>query len=179
MGGVIEVQSTLNALLQGSLTLTVGSPTESILPFSDWIVALTKINATATDEGYIDQFFSASANFEGDVSATVSLLEPFSFDGMPTPSFTGTLDTFAIDFFAYEKPKPTFDLTIDGLPNIGNVKDLSFSDVIDILGSALEFLVGDPDVDDVTTCSGGLLGTEISGQNVFTYQLPGKFDRLF
>lgn len=46
--------------------------------------------------------------------------------------------------------------------------------MVAILADALEWLVGDPDDGhSVESCSGGLLGKEIGGVNVFTYQVPG------
>ena len=58
-------------------------------------------------------------------------------------------------------------------PNFGDIKNLSFGDIIKFMNLVLEFLIGDRDAgDSVETCSGGLLGKSIFGVNVFTYKIP-------
>lgn len=63
------------------------------------------------------------------------------------------------------------------LPSVGNIRNLSFTDVVELLQLALEFLVGDTEVDSVESCSGGLLGLEVDNEPIFTYKLPGKLWR--
>lgn len=38
--------------------------------------------------------------------------------------------------------------------------------------SSLGFLIGEEEGDSVESCSGGLLGTELFGENIFTYKIP-------
>ena len=53
-------------------------------------------------------------------------------------------------------------------PNFGDLRNLSLKDVIRLLQQALGLLVGEGDDDTVESCSGGLLGKKIGGNNVFT-----------
>lgn len=68
----------------------------------------------------------------------------------------------------------SFDTEID-LPAIGDIRNLSFGDVVRLLKQALDFLVGTGENDSVESCSGGLLGKELFGENVFTYKIRKYF----
>jgi hypothetical protein len=61
------------------------------------------------------------------------------------------------------------------MPGFGAAKNLSFRDIVDLLVQSMEFLVGGGSDDAVDSCSGGLLGRQILGVNVFTYQIPGEY----
>lgn len=170
VGGVIAVNSSLGAALSGSVNVSVG---DDFIPAGDWIVALTKIFGDASTEGYRAGFLTANASFDGNFSASVQALKPFDFARV---NATGQfLEPFAIDFLNVNasKLRPNVTFVVD-LPKIGNLRDMTFKDVIEPLQLALEFLVGADDGDSVETCSGGLLGLEIGGSSVFTYQIPGK-----
>ena len=41
-----------------------------------------------------------------------------------------------------------------------------------MIQSSLGFLIGEEEGDTVDSCSGGLLGKEIFGENIFTYKIP-------
>jgi len=162
VGGVIEVTATLYGVLSGNLTLSLG--TEEMLSFSTWLIALTNVFNT-NSSGHINGFFEASATFDGSFNAVVAPKAPFDFLGIASAS-GGFAEPYVIDFLGNTSyPNITFDVVIDG---IGDVRKLSFAQVVAILSDALEFLVGDADDDSVDSCSGGFLGKE-----EFTYQLPG------
>jgi hypothetical protein len=172
IGGVIEATAGITADFTGSLVLVVNPKDKfGYVSFSKWLRDITGI-ATANRTEF---FFNASAIFDGNIHGVASAGAPFS--GL-TKEFDGTMDTLFIDFLKLNVPTgstpniPRFNVTVD-LPTIGNVKDLSFSDVVDILSLALDFLVGE-DGGDVKSCSGGLLGTEINNEKVFQFQIPGE-----
>lgn len=124
-------------------------------------------------EGYIPNFFQATASFSGDITADVVASEPFQ--DIQLPSVTGTLKEFVLDLGAdldeAKKKLPDFDFDIN-LPNFGGVKNLGFKDIIKVLDRALDFLIGQGSVED---CSDGLLGTELGGEKLFLKPLPSKF----
>jgi hypothetical protein len=172
IGGVIEATAGVTADFTGSLVLVVNPKDKfGYVSFSEWLRGITGI----TTDDRIEFFFEASAIFEGSIYGEASAGAPFS--GL-TAEFDGTMDTLSIDFLKLNVPtgstpnKPSFNVKVD-LPTIGNVKDLSFSDVVDILSLALDFLVGE-NGGDVQSCSGGLLGTEINNEKVFQFQIPGE-----
>ena len=173
VGEVIEVEAGLSANLTGDLSLNITVPkTDELLPFQDWIVAITKVNHTDS-VGHISDFFRANATFTGGVNASISLKEPFSLSGDPF-TVNGTLDEYTIKFRGdpfLNRPKFTLE---PKFPNIGNVSKLSFDDVLDVLEIALEFLIGDPEESSVQSCDAGLLGLEVFGKNIFAERLPGK-----
>ena len=45
-------------------------------------------------------------------------------------------------------------------------------EIIKLLKIALEILIGDGEDDSVDSCTGGLLGKEVFGKNIFTYKIP-------
>ena len=82
--------------------------------------------------------------------------KPFTLDLLDTSALT-------------TKPDVAFEI---GLPNFGDLRNLGFKDVIKLLQQAMEFLVGDNEGDTVETCSGGLLGKELFGTNLFVKKIP-------
>jgi hypothetical protein len=174
VGNVIEVTADLFGEITGNLTLNLG--TGDLLPFGDWLIALTNIfDETNSTGGYVPGFFTADAVFEASFNATVEPSSPFNILGsaFAEGSFT---NPFEIDFLSDETAYPniSLDVEIDGL---GDVRKLTFRQVVEILGDALELLIGSNDADSensVESCSGGLLGRKIGGVNVFTYQIPGE-----
>ena len=169
LGDVIEVTADLFGEISGVLTLSLG--TGELLPYTDWLIGLVSIfNANST--GYIADFFKAGAVFNASFNA---LVEPsFPFNLLGSADATGGFKTpFEINFLQPDEtgyPDIDFEVEIDG---IGDVRNLTFKQVIAILGEALEWLIGSSEDDSIESCSGGLLGKEIDGVNVFTYQLPG------
>ena len=175
VGGVIEVEADLHAQFGGSLTLHLG--TDEFLTFPKWLAALISIFHEKS-EGYIKEFFTPTASFEGDFTAEVEALAPFNFGSIDA---TGAFDeAFEIDFFELKntpglpRKVPNISFEVD-LPNIGGVRNLSFAQVVELLAQVLEFLIGAGADDTPTSCSGGLLGKEIGDQPVFSYQVPSKW----
>ncbi len=163
VGGVIEVTAELAGNISGYLELSLG--TGELLPFSDWLVGLINI-FDSTSEGFIPDFFEASATFDANFEASVEPSSPFNL--LATASASGGFaEPFVIDFLSknFSYPEIEFDVNIEG---IGDVRKLTFKQVVAILADVLEFLVGSGEDDGVDSCSGGLLG-----QDAFTYQLPG------
>ena len=184
VGGVIEVKAVLQAAFSGWLTLNLGMG--GFLRFSEWLAALISIFNTDSD-GYIAEFFTSTASFEGDLSAYISALAPFDF--IPPIDANGAFaEPFEIDFLfikneslpedeQVQRASPNITFEVD-LPRIGGLRNLEFRDIIELLGQVLEFLVG-AEVDQTPqSCSGGLLGMEIAGQAVFSYQVPSKWSAL-
>ena len=198
VGGVFEVGATLEADIGGTVDLTIGE--NRFLPVVDWLVAITKIFSNESAEGFIDDFLSANATFTGSFEGTVAATEPFNFGEITAKgSFA---KPFEIDFLDVNasKNRPEIDFAVScllvlyllrgcvrifrflttyavaqvDLPQIGNLRNLTFKDVIELLQMAIEFLIGDEDGDSVETCSGGLLGLEVLGKPIFVYRLPGK-----
>ncbi len=167
VGGVIEVTASLSGNITGSLSLSLG--TSDLLPFTDWLVGLINIFDTDnTSGGFIAGFFDATATFNARFDG---LVEPSSpFDWLATANATGGFaQPFEIDFLSKSFSYPDIDFEVN-IERIGDVRKLTFRQVVDILGDVLEFLVGSNDDDQVDSCSGGLLG-----QDAFTFELPGAF----
>jgi hypothetical protein len=169
--GVIEVEATMGASFGAALEVSLG--VGDLLRFQDWLVALTSVTAPET-EGYIDGFVTALAAIDGNFSVTVVAGPPFDF--LDPISVEGEFATpYVLDFLNISgSGKPNITLDID-MPNLGDIKHLSFHDVVNILVQSTEFLVGGGPDDAVDSCSGGLLGRNIFGVNVFTYQIPGEY----
>jgi hypothetical protein len=170
--GVIEVDATLGASFGAALEVSLG--VGELLKFQDWIAALTSFDDPGT-VGYIHGFVTALAAVDGNFSVTVVAGPPFDFvdpvfvEGeFATPYILNFLDISA-------SGQPNITMDID-MPNLGDIKHLSFRDVVNILDESMEFLVGGEPDDAVDSCSGGLLGRKIFGVNVFTYQIPGEYE---
>ena len=114
---------------------------------------------------------AASFTFDGDFSATVSVEDPIELSASATGKFRKpyTLDLLDLDAVKNTKPEIVFDVD---LPSFGDLRNLTFKDVIGLLQDALKFLVGEEEGDTVESCSGGLLGKEVFGEPVFTKQIP-------
>jgi hypothetical protein len=141
--------------------------------FRDWLKNIVSILTNETEVG----FFQADANFSGSITGNARAEAPFDF--LPSAYVEGVMQPLEIDFIkeglANEtagRNTPIFNLTA-GIEGIGNVKDLSFADVVKILAYALGVLVGESG-SDVEDCKDGLLGKEVFGVKAFQYQLPGK-----
>jgi hypothetical protein len=155
----------LDADFTGDLLLSLGDG--ELLPFTVWLSAtIAVLNPNST--GYIPDFMVATATFNGSFAAEVEPGLPFS-DFVPPLSVSGYfVEPYVLNFFnisASGIPNVALDVN---LPNFGDVRNLSFRDVVRILGEALKFLIGKEDVE---SCKDGLLGLD-----VFTYQIPGECD---
>ena len=162
VGGVVEVETNLSVSLFGDLSLSVGSG--DLLPFCDWLIAITSIFQPEKGPGYIDGFLNASSTFPtGNLSGKVKALPPF--DDVPEVEVGGGFVGFDVDFIGKNSSPPVM-LDIDLLASI---RDLSFADVVNSLSKAVKFVVGDGESQSVESCSGGLLGKDL-----VSYQIPSK-----
>ena len=138
VGGVIEIEAEFDASITGEIGATVGS--EEMIPFVDWLIALVNMFDDTAD-GHIDGFLDAGCEFNATMNADVSALPPFDF--VPTSSFSGEFaEPFSIDFLdtdTIQRPNITFEID---LPSIGNIRNLSFADVINIMqvGLSIKYL---------------------------------------
>lgn len=139
--------------------------------FNDWISSLKNFK-TKNNTNFIRAGFTLDGSFEVEGEVT----EPFS---VSLPSTKGSLDEpFVLDLIEMvhlreeneDLPKPSISLDLD-IPDIGDLRNLSFGDLVRILKTALEFLVGPTgDVDSqeaVESCSDGLLKDDI-----FNFRIP-------
>jgi hypothetical protein len=179
IGGVIEATADLYANLHGEVALIINPSTNNYtkhvagyMLFRDWLRNIVSILTKNRQEGFLE----IGATFGGSITGVAKAEAPFDF--LPEAAFSGEMNGLAIDFLKLNKNNtnginmPTFNLTVE-IEGIGNVKDLSFRDVVKILSYALGVLVGE-EGSDVEDCSGGLLGKEVFGVKAFQYQFPGK-----
>ena len=168
----IEVAASIDASVGGSLQFNAGSSGQ-LIPLDTWFSNIrTMLNAS--DEFHEPGFATCTLSMDGSFGASVEVREPFAidapmaFDGSFASPFS--LDVLNISAVSLTRPRIQFDID---LPNIGDIGNLSFGDVVNLLQLALEFLVGDPDQgDSVESCSGGLLGKEMFGRAVFAEKIP-------
>jgi hypothetical protein len=179
IGGVIEATADLEANLYGEVALIINPSINNYTTnaggyvlFRDWLRNIISILTDKRQEGFIE----VGATFGGSITGVAKAQEPFHL--LPEATISGVMHPLEIDFLKLGKNNtdginmPTFNLTV-GIEGIGNVKDLSFKDVVKILSFALDLLVGE-EGSSVEDCSGGLLGKEVFGVKAFQYQLPGK-----
>lgn len=158
--GVVEVTAKLEASLQLQLHLAVGD--ERFLGFSEWLAALT-----AFEDGFVEAGVTMDGEFTGSIEATY----PFDFGG-PALAHGGFATPYVLNFLDKRNPgTPDVEFEVT-LPDLGAITELSVANILDILLVSLDFLVGSADGDSVASCSGGLLGKQILGKNVFTYEIP-------
>lgn len=164
IGDVIEVSSDIGANLFGSVELSAGKAGQ-LIPVSDWLAMLIAVK-DETSEFYDPEFASASLSFDGSFNADVTV---DAFGGLSLAGIEGGFnETFTLDLLnltALNETSPNIVFEVD-IPSIGDLRNLSFKDVINLLQIALEFLVGPDEGDTVGSCTGGLLGTEIFGEPV-------------
>jgi hypothetical protein len=168
----IEVAASIDASVGGSLQFNAGSSGQ-LIPLDTWFSNIrTMLNAS--DEFHEPGFATCTLSMDGSFGASVEVREPFAidapmaFDGSFASPFS--LDVLNVSAVSLTSPQIQFDID---LPNIGDIGNLSFGDVVILLQMALEFLVGDPDQgDSVESCSGGLLGKEMFGRAVFAEKIP-------
>ena len=107
--------------------------------FNDWISSLKNLK-TKNDTNFIRAGFTLDGSFEIEGEVT----EPFS---VSLPSTKGSLDEpFVLDLIEMvhlreenaDLPKPSISLDLD-IPDIGDLRNLSFGDIVRILKTALEF----------------------------------------
>jgi hypothetical protein len=158
---VLEVTADVYAELFGQVQFSAGKRGQ-LIPFDDWLAALIAVKDSSS-EYYVIDFAVASLTLEGGIEGTVSV----EALGLSTKAI-GKLIPYKLDLLSLGGtiPKPQFVLDVN-LPKFGDLRNLSFADVINLLNQALELLVGPEDADTVESCSGGLLGHE-----VFTFKIP-------
>jgi len=168
IGGVIEATAEVNAAFNGMLDLKVNPKDRGYVGFTEWLADISAIKAETGQTG----FFQAVAKFQGSVTGSATAAAPF--DGLKA-SFRGDMATYNVDFLAANAlvNKPKFNVEVH-LPTIGNIKDMSFEDIVGLMEKSLEFLVGDEEdkAEALKSCSGGLLGKEIAGEKIFLYPIP-------
>ena len=163
----IEVAASIDASISGSLQFNSGTSRQ--LESLDTWFSNVKAMLNASDPFHKPGFARAVISVDGNFGASVEVREPFSlevpasFDG----SFAAPFELNLLNISAVNLTRPNITFKID-LPNIGDIKNLSFGQVVKLLSDALGFLIGESDSGDtVESCSGGLLGKEI-----FTYKIP-------
>jgi hypothetical protein len=159
---VLEVTADVNAALFGRVQFSAGKRGQFI-PFDDWLAALIAVKDISS-EYYVKDFAVASLSLDGRIEGTVSVDDL----GLSTKAFGYLKKPYKLDLLNLGGtiPKPQFVLDVN-LPKFGDLRNLSFGDVINLLNQALELLVGSEDADTVESCSGGLLG-----RKVFTQKVP-------
>eukprot|EP00956_Cyclotella_meneghiniana_P043896 scaffold293011_cov142-Cyclotella_meneghiniana.AAC.1 len=168
----IEVAASIDASISGTLQFNSGSVGQ-LTPLDTWFSNI-KAMLNASDEFHVPDFASCTILVDGNFDSSVEVREPFALD-VPASfqgSFASPFDLNLLDISAVSLRRPDIQFDID-LPNIGDIGNLSFGDVVQLLKLSLEFLVGDPDQGQtVESCSGGLLGKEVFGRSVFLYKIP-------
>ena len=170
VGDVIEIGATIGAFLNGDLSFTANENGD-VIPINEWIMKVKMPRQNPT-------FLAAQLLVDGCFDIGVETKEPFAvqvpgtfeggFGSSPNDEFPFVLDLLG----NITEQRPEVYLDID-LPDIGDIRNLSFGDVVRLLKQALEFLVGDPEEgNSVESCSGGLLGKELFGVNIFAYKIP-------
>lgn len=162
---VLEVEADLDANLFGNVQFSAGKMGQ-LVPFDDWLATLVAVKDNSS-EFYSENFTVAALTFdgaiEGTVSANVGALK------LPSTGVTGKFgEPYKLDLLRLNgnTTRPNFVMDVN-VPNFGDIRNLSFSDVVNLLKQALVMLVGSEDGDTVESCSGGLLGNE-----VFTMRIP-------
>ena len=161
----IEVAASIDASIEGSLQFDSGTAGK-LVPFDTWLSNVRTI-LLRDDEFHDPDFATATISMDGSFGASIDVREPFALD-LPLSVDGSFIEPFELDLLndsAVQSPYVQFDID---LPNIGDIKKLSFGEIVKLLQQALEFLVGDSESGDtVESCSGGLLGYP-----VFTYKIP-------
>ena len=167
---ILEVRGEIDATIFGSIEFTAGSKGQ-LIPISEWSSKLMNVK-NKESEYYDPNFAVAQLTFDGDFSATVSVEEPIQLELAGVDGYFR--DPFVLDLLnltALNATRPDIVFGFD-FPNFGDLRNLSLKDVIRLLKQALGLLVGEGENDTVESCSGGLLGKEIGGTNVFTKKIP-------
>ncbi|CAB9505197.1 Kringle domain [Seminavis robusta] len=151
LNDVISVAATVAVSeVGGNVSLTCGL--DQYTAYSDWVQDIVSLNN-----------FDASATVDGSFTATVDALAPFSVSASANGYFTTPFD---VDFVNPTKPDITFDVD---LPNVGDVRFITYKDVVSCMSLTQTFLVGDGSVE---SCSDGLLNFDLLGKNPFFEKIP-------
>ena len=169
-----EVAADIDASIRGDLQFNSGISGQ-LVPMDVWFSNIRSI-FDPSDDFHDPDFASCIVSLDGDFGASVEVTRPEFLGSLTKTSvdgyFTRPFQLDLLDPTAVRSKKPDITLDID-IPNFGEIKNLSFGGIVKILQKALDFLVGDRDAGhSVESCSGGLLGKEIFGVNVFTYKIP-------
>ena len=146
LNDVIIVSAALTANAEGTLSLTVGQ--DQLTAYSTWvqdIVSLNHLDPLATMDGTFQADVTALAPLDSFVQAEGSFANPWQTDFFTNPGAPNI--TFAVN-----------------LPSIGDIRFLTYDDVVTCMDFTKQFLVGDGTIE---SCSGGLLDFEINGKNAF------------
>lgn len=137
---VLEVEADLDANLFGNVQFSAGKMGQ-LVPFDDWLATLVAVKDNSS-EFYSKNFTVAALTFDGAITGTV--LANVGALKLPSTSVTGTFrEPYKLDLLRLNgnTPRPNFVLDVN-LPNFGNIRNLSFSDVVNLLKQALVMLVG-------------------------------------
>ena len=160
---VLEVTADIDASLTAQVQFSAGKQGQ-LIPFDDWLAALIAIKDNSS-QYYDKDFADALLTFDGKIEAVVSVAPPFKL----STKVSGYLrkPPYKLNLLSLGGiiPKPEFVVDVN-LPNFGDLRNLSFRDVIDLLNQALELLVGSEQADTVESCSGGLLGSDFFAQKI-------------
>ena len=163
----IEVAASIDSSIRGSLDFSSGSNGQ-LVPISTWKSNMMKM-LNSSDPFYQPGFATCTLSLDGGFGASVEVREPFAVN-IPAPFdgfFASPFELDLLNISAVSIRRPDIEFNID-IPTIGDIKKLSFGDVVKILKLSLEFIIGDSESGgSVDSCSGGLLGKEI-----FLYEIP-------
>jgi hypothetical protein len=157
LNDVIAVGSTIHGDISGDVSLTVGEG--GYTSYTTWVQDVISLTNVAT-----------SGTFDGSFTAAVRALAPFDSSANATGNFT---KPYEVNFTHTSAPDIKFDVA---LPGIGDVRFLTYHNVVSCLSITQQFLVGDGTVE---TCSGGILDFELFGKNVFYEKIPSKIFSRF
>ncbi len=157
---VLEVSAGIDATFFGQAQFSAGKQGQ-LIPFDDWLGKLIALKDTSSVD-YDPVFANAVFTIDGEITGDVSV----DALGISTRATGALLEPYNYYLLRGNNTGPKFVLDIN-LPNFGDLRNLSFGDVINLLRQALELLVGPAEADTVESCSGGLLGKDI-----FTTKIP-------
>lgn len=157
---VLEVTAAIDASFFGQVQFSAGKLGQ-LIPFDDFLAKLVSLKDTSSE--YHDPDFAVSVlTFGGTLAGQVSA----DTIGVSTGVTGAFLEPYNSNLLHANNTGPKFALDVN-LPKFGDLRNLSYSDVINLLSQALELLVGPAEADTVDSCSGGLLGKDI-----FTTKIP-------
>lgn len=159
VANVLEVSAEIDTTFFGQVRFSAGKQGQ-LIAFDDWLAKLIALKDTKSED-YDRGFASAVLTLDGNIAGEVSS-NALGVSTRVTGSFT---EPYNYNLFE-NATRPKFVLDVN-LPNFGDLRNLSFRDVIKLLEQAMELLVGSAEADTVESCSGGLLGKEI-----FTTKIP-------
>ncbi|EJK58713.1 hypothetical protein THAOC_21137, partial [Thalassiosira oceanica] len=166
----LEVGADIDARLFGEVEFSAGKRGQFI-GMNEWLASLMNIKNNESDYyNATHPFATAIAAFDGKFDAMISVTHPISISHRVGGRFE---EEFVLDLTDLNATLASPNITLDAnLPGFGDLRELSSEDVLNALKMAMDLLVGPEEADTVESCSGGLLGTQVLGENVFTKRIP-------